>query len=42
MGACMFTQFVYLWNVLQLYDLGGRLVKDFKSFYMNSRTCVRV
>ncbi len=31
-----------LWTVLQLYGLGGRLLKGVKSFYMNSRACVRV
>ncbi len=31
-----------LWNVLRLYGLGGRLFKRVKSFYMNSRACVRV
>ncbi len=31
-----------LWTVLRLYGLGGRLLKVMKSFYMNSRACVRV
>ncbi len=31
-----------LWTVLRLYGLGGRLLKGVKSFYMNSRECVRV
>ncbi len=31
-----------LWTVLRLYGLGDRLLKGVKSFYMNSRACVRV
>ncbi len=31
-----------LWTVLRLYGLGGRLLKGVKSFYKNSRACVRV
>ncbi len=31
-----------LWTVLRLYGLGGRLLKGVKSFYVNSRACVRV
>ncbi len=31
-----------LWTVLRLYGLGGRLLKRVKSFYVNSRACVRV
>ncbi len=31
-----------LWTVLRLYELGGRLLKGVKSFYKNSRACVRV
>ena len=31
-----------LWNVLRLYGLEGRLLKGVKSFYVNSRTCLRL
>ncbi len=31
-----------LWTVLKLYGVGGRLLKGVKSFYVNSRACVRV
>ncbi len=31
-----------LWTVLRLYGLGGRLLKGVKSFYKNSKACVRV
>ena len=31
-----------LWTVLRLYGIGGRLLKGVKSFYVNSRACVRV
>ncbi len=31
-----------LWTVLRLYGLGGRLLKGVKSFYVNSRACVRL
>ncbi len=31
-----------LWTVLRLYGLGGRLLKGVKSFYVNSKACVRV
>ncbi len=31
-----------LWTVLRLYRLGGRLLKTVRSFYVNSRACVRV
>ncbi len=30
-----------LWTVPRLYGLGGRLLKGGKSFYVNSRACVR-
>ena len=30
------------WNVLRLYGLSSRLVRGVKSFYVNSRACVRV
>ena len=29
-----------MWNVLQLYGLGGRLITGVKSFYVNSRVCL--
>lgn len=31
-----------LWQVLMFYGVGGRLLKAVKSFYVNSRACVRV
>ena len=31
-----------LWAVLRMYGLGGRLLQGVKSFYVNSRSCVRV
>ena len=31
-----------LWTVLRLYEIGGRLLKGVKSFYVNGRACVRV
>ena len=31
-----------LWTVLRMYGIGGRLLKGVKSFYRNSRACVRV
>ncbi len=31
-----------LWTVLRLSGLNGRLLKRVKSFYVNSRACVRV
>ena len=31
-----------LWNVLQVYGIGGSLLKAVRSFYMSSRACVRV
>jgi hypothetical protein len=31
-----------LWKVLRLYGVGGRLLNAVKSFYRNSRACVRV
>ncbi len=30
-----------LWRVLQIYGIGGRLMRAVKSFYEGSRTCVR-
>ncbi len=31
-----------LWSVLQIYGIGGRLMRAVKSFYEGSRACVRV
>ncbi len=31
-----------LWTVLRLHGLDGRLLKRVKSFYVNSRACVRI
>ncbi len=31
-----------LWKVLRLYGVGRRLLNVVKSFYVNSRACVRV
>ena len=31
-----------LWTVLRMYGIGGRLLEGVKSFYRNSRACVRV
>ncbi len=31
-----------LWTFLRPYGLGGRLLKGVKSFYVNSRACIRV
>ena len=31
-----------LWTVMRMYGIGGRLLEGVKSFYMNSRACVRV
>src|SRR5215469_15016258 len=31
-----------LWDILDKYGLGGKLLDAIKSFYGNSRTCVRV
>ncbi len=31
-----------LWTVLQIYGIGGRLIRDVKSFYEGSRASVRV
>ena len=30
-----------LWHVLRMYDVGGKLLNDIKSFYVNSLDCVR-
>ena len=31
-----------MWNVLRLYEIGGRLLRGVKSFYVGSKACVRV
>ena len=31
-----------LWDVLKVYGIGGRLLEGVKSFYVNSKACVRV
>ncbi len=31
-----------LWSLLQIYGIGGRLMRAVKSFYEGSRACVRV
>ena len=31
-----------LWDVLKVYGIGGKLLEGVKSFYVNSRACVRV
>ena len=31
-----------LWQVLRMYDVGGKLLNGIKSMYVNSLTCVRV
>ncbi len=31
-----------LWSVLRLYGIGGRKIGGIESFYVNSRTCMRV
>ena len=31
-----------LWQVLRMYDVGGELLNDIKSVYVNSLSCVRV
>ena len=31
-----------MWNVLQLYGIGGRLLRGVKSLYVGSKACVRV
>ena len=31
-----------LWQVLRMYDVGGKLLNTIKSMYFNSLTCVRV
>ena len=31
-----------LWQVLRMYDVGGKLLNNMKSMYVNSLACVRV
>ena len=31
-----------VWNVLRLYGIGGRLLREVKSLYVGSKACVRV
>ena len=31
-----------LWQVLRMYDVGGKLLNDIKSIYVNSLACVRI
>ena len=31
-----------LWQVLRMYDVGGKLLNSIKSMYSNSLACVRV
>ena len=31
-----------LWQVLRMYDVGGKLLNDIKTTYVNSLVCVRV
>ena len=31
-----------MWNVLRLYEIGGRLLRRVKSFYVGIKACVRV
>ncbi|WP_435326040.1 reverse transcriptase domain-containing protein, partial [Klebsiella pneumoniae] len=31
-----------MWHMLSLYGVGGKLLKGVKSFYVDSRACVRV
>ncbi len=31
-----------MWSVLQIYGIGGRLLRAVKSFYEGRRACVRV
>ena len=31
-----------LWQVLRMYDVGGKLLNDIKSMCVNSLTCVKV
>ena len=31
-----------MWQILRVYGVGGKLLKALQSFYVDSRTCVRV
>ena len=31
-----------LWQVRRMYDVGGKLLNDIKSMYVNNQACVRV
>ena len=31
-----------LWQILKMYDMGGKLLNGIKSMYVNSLSCVRV
>ena len=31
-----------LWQVMRMYDVGGKLFNDIKSMYVNSLSCFRV
>ena len=31
-----------LWQVLRMYDVGGKLLNSIKSMYINSKACIRV
>ena len=31
-----------LWQVLRMYDVGGKLMNDIKTIYVNSLTCAKV
>ena len=31
-----------MWQMLRVYELGGKLLKAVQSFYVDSRACVRV
>ena len=31
-----------LWQVLKMYDVGGKLLNGIKSMYVNSLACIRV
>ena len=36
------TGWKVMWNVLTVYDLGGRLQNGVKAFYKDGKTCIRV
>ena len=31
-----------LWQMLRMYDVGGKLLNEIKSIYVNSLACIRV